>query len=75
MPGFNRQGPLGEGSMTGRRRGPCANKNTQVAQNTLGINKRANQNASSNELLPEQRGMGLGMKKRFGFGRGFRSQW
>lgn len=29
MPGFNGRGPMGEGSMTGRGRGRCANKNSQ----------------------------------------------
>lgn len=31
MPGFNQQGPMGQGSMTGHKRGVCAS--TNLAQN------------------------------------------
>lgn len=32
MPRFNKQGPMGQGPMTGRRMGPCAETAAQQAQ-------------------------------------------
>ncbi len=69
MPGFNGQGPRGEGSMTGRKMGRC---NTATRQNT--DEKPNNKDAAS---LPQNgvansnqgRGLGLGMGDR-GRGRG-----
>lgn len=57
MPGFNRQGPAGQGPMTGRGMGPCAQSVTQPEQPTR----------------VEGRGMGYGRKgcgNGRGFGQG-----
>ena len=59
MPGFNQTGPMGQGSMTGRRMGRCTN---------LGANPK-NQASKTTEIsianIPENiQGRG------FGFGRG-----
>jgi len=61
MPGLNQTGPAGQGPMTGRRMGRCANsganqKNTSEAENET-------QNKTNDEALG---GRGFG----FGFGRG-----
>ncbi len=69
MPGFNGQGPRGEGSMTGRKMGRC---NTATRQNTE--EKTNSKDAAS---LPQNgvansnqgRGLGIGMGGR-GRGRG-----
>jgi hypothetical protein len=69
MPGFDRTGPMGQGSMTGRRLGKCnpdnkANDNQQEDVNFprgfgRGIGKKIG------------RGLGLGRGPRKGGGRGF----
>ncbi len=59
MPGFNQTGPMGQGSMTGRRMGRCANFGTNFKNQTIETRE------NSNENLPEN-SQGRG----FGFGRG-----
>lgn len=81
MPGFNQTGPMGQGSMTGRRMGKCtnfgANKKTQTyAENeesklTTNENEESKQTTTENEELNKNNpdnlaGRGLG----FGRGRG-----
>ena len=63
MPGLNQTGPMGKGSMTGRKMGKCCN---------FGMGK----NNSSNEITPENQelnnnGRGLGFRNGQGNGRGF----
>lgn len=64
MPGFNGTGPMGQGAMTGRGLGRCANTSVN-----------ANENASKPEVIEEQdipafgnrgNGMGFGRQARFG---------
>ena len=65
MPYFDRTGPQGQGSMTGRRRGRC--RNTQTTQ----IEKTENQSAETNDIIY---GLGRGGRPRgggFGFGGAF----
>lgn len=54
---------MGQGSMTGRRMGRCANREENLKNDTAILNENANENA--NENMPENfQGRG------FGFGRG-----
>ena len=55
MPGFNQQGPMNQGPMTGRGMGKCANGPMADAPNF------------SN---PADRGLGLGFRRGRGFGQG-----
>jgi len=70
MPGFDKTGPLGQGSMTGRKRGRC--RDTQTAQSE----KTSEQTAENKEVVyglgrgGRRRG-GAGLGKRFGNGSGF----
>ncbi len=62
MPGLNQTGPMGKGSMTGRKMGKCCN---------FGMGK----NNSSNEITPDnqelnENGRGLGRRNGQGNGRG-----
>lgn len=66
MPGYDQQGPLGKGPMTGRRMGKCANFGANLK------NESFNKTEKSEEDLPEniqRRGWGLG-RGRGGRGRG-----
>ena len=65
MPGFNQQGPMGQGPMTGRKMGRCTN---------FGIGRR-NQTTPENIENPTddffpRRGAGRGMGKGLGRGMG-----
>jgi len=64
MPGFDKTGPLGQGSMTGRRLGRCYN---------FGAGPKDPPPASQSENYPEdlpERGLGLGRRRGPGPGRG-----
>ena len=39
MPGFDKTGPMGQGSLTGRRRGRCRDTETSETQNQSAENK------------------------------------
>jgi hypothetical protein len=57
MPGFNQTGPMGQGSMTGRRMGRCTNLGANLKNQTAEIKENLNEN------LPENiqgRGFGSG---------------
>ncbi len=56
MPGFDRTGPKGQGSQTGRKLGKC-NPNSQKSNNTQVVDELQN---------------GLGMRRGRGMGKGFR---
>lgn len=60
MPGFNRTGPEGKGSQTGRKLGKCNPKNQ----------KNDEQTASEDKLIERGQGRGLGRRRgsRLGFG-------
>ncbi len=59
MPGFNQRGPMGQGSMTGRKMGRCTNFGANLKNQTAETKENANEN------IPENfQGRG------FGFGRG-----
>ncbi len=67
MPGFDRTGPMGQGSLTGRRRGRCLDSKTTESEKTN------EQTTSEKEIIY---GLGRGgrpcggggMRKRFGGG-------
>jgi hypothetical protein len=67
MPGFNQTGPMGQGPMTGRRMGRCANVGANIKDQTADSKKNAK------EIMPENfqgRGFGRGRGGRgFGMGR------
>jgi len=65
MSGFNQKGPLGQGSMSGRKMGKCTNFGTNVKQQTSVAS------ASIAEPLPENNaGKGFGTGKGMGQGGG-----
>ncbi len=66
MPGFNRTGPNGQGSMTGRRMGNCANSNFQ--ENDERFNAGRGFGRGFQRGFTGKRGMGMG------FRHGFRNQ-
>jgi hypothetical protein len=64
MPGFNQKGPLGQGPMTGRRMGRCANFGAAVRSQELPPDQ--DQKTESSDNFP---GCGFGQGRRMG-GRG-----
>ena len=70
MPNFNQTGPMGQGPMTGRRMGRCANSSASPKSNeTL-----TSENPIENPTIPQRgRGVGLGLG-RGGRGRGMGRQ-
>jgi len=64
MPGFDRTGPMGEGSMTGWRMGRCTNYGATIKNQEVGGNE---DNAPNEKYFYP--GMGRGGR---GMGRGFR---
>ncbi|BAX81458.1 DUF5320 domain-containing protein [Labilibaculum antarcticum] len=76
MPGFNQTGPMGQGPMTGRRMGRCANVETNPENQTTESKENTNDNTPENF---QGRGFGFGRgrgrgRRGFGMGRqnGFR---
>lgn len=66
MPGFDQTGPVGQGPMTGRRMGRCANYGASLK------NQNATPSDNQTEGQPENfpgRGFGFGLR-RAGLGRG-----
>ena len=68
MPGFNRTGPNGQGSMTGRRMGACAGND--YPENDMRPNWRRGLGRGFQKGFARNQGMGMG----FGFRHGFRNQ-
>jgi hypothetical protein len=65
MPGLNQKGPMGQGTMTGRRLGRCAGKGAAMPDPA------ATTDENSEEKIPEDNsGKGLGL----GRGKGGRGQ-
>ncbi len=67
MPGFNQTGPMGQGPMTGRRMGRCANLGTNPKNQTVESKENANENTPENI---QGRGFGFGRGRGIG-GQGF----
>lgn len=68
MPGFNQTGPMGQGPMTGRRMGRCANLGTSPKNPATDSNENANENVPDGF---QGRGFGCrGGRGRQGFGMG-----
>ena len=71
MPGFNQTGPMGQGSMTGRKMGKCTNFGANQQQKTTD----EQQTAETVEMTGRGMRRGCGCKQRGqgqGFGRGNR---
>jgi hypothetical protein len=66
MPGFNRTGPNGQGSMTGRRMGDCAGNN--YPENSMRFNAGRGFGRGFQGGFAGRRGFGMGM------GQGFRNR-
>lgn len=67
MPGLDQTGPMGQGSMTGRRMGRCTNFSANVKE------QNSSETEKPQENLPENfsgMGWGFGRGRGFGFGRG-----
>ena len=68
MPGFNQTGPMGQGPMTGRKMGRCANGGENLKNDTDNLNENVNENMPENF---QGRGFGFGQGRgRRGFGMG-----
>ena len=69
MPGFNKQGPMGQGPMTGRKQGRCTNfgagRTSQTTNETENTETPANQNIAGQGF-----GQGFGRRCGKGMGRG-----
>ena len=65
MPNFDQTGPAGQGSMTGRRMGRCANKTVEPAPTDTNA---ADTNLDAGAAQP--RGMGMAWRRGGGGGRG-----
>ena len=71
MPGFNQTGPMGQGSMTGRKMGSCSNLGTKSPNQTTESKDNANEDMPDHF---QERGFGRGRGRRrgeqgFGMGR------
>jgi hypothetical protein len=69
MPGLNQTGPMGQGSMTGRKMGKCTNFGAKNQQSTT-ENTPANGRGMGRGLGRGQGGQGMGMGRRNRFGNG-----
>ena len=70
MPGFNQKGPMGQGSMSGRKMGKCTNFGTNVKQQTSVDNvtspeTKAGRGFGAGNGMGQGRGMGMGRQHRF----------
>jgi len=65
MPGLNQKGPMGQGSMSGRKMGQCTNFGTNVKSDSS-----TNNTSSTESLLENNSGNGLGAGKGQGMGMG-----
>jgi hypothetical protein len=67
MPGFDRTGPAGQGSMTGRRMGACAENDFRNSAN-FGFNEGRGFGRGFQRRFARNSGMGYGFGFRHGFG-------
>jgi hypothetical protein len=74
MPGFNQKGPMGQGSMSGRKMGKCTNFGANVKQDTSVANEIPTETTPENNAgrgfgagkgMGQGRGMGMGRQHRF----------
>lgn len=74
MPGFNQKGPMGQGSMSGRKMGKCTNYGANVKQDASVDNATSAENLPVNNAgrgfgagngMEQGRGMGMGRQHRF----------
>lgn len=73
MPGLNQKGPMGQGSMTGRRMGRCTNfgANQQKSEVANEATSEETIESKTEAQLPEDSlGRGIGLGKGMGKGRG-----
>ena len=76
MPGMNGKGPMGEGAMTGRRMGRCANKGAGIRKVADVQNVQSAENLQTPEVKPLEVGMGRGLgRKGNGLGLGRRNRF
>ncbi len=69
MPNLDRTGPLGQGAMTGGRRGSCRTNRTEQSSNNSDASREITQNIKSNEVgLGLQNGKGRAHRFRGGDG-------
>lgn len=71
MPGLNRRGPNGDGSMTGRKMGRCNPDNKGLTDSEL-LQKRIGTNPSQNFFQELGMGRGRGIGRGMGRGMGMR---
>lgn len=73
MPGFNKQGPMGQGPMTGRKMGRCTNfgagRRNQPTDETENIETPTNQNIARQNFAGKGYGQGFGRRCGRGMGR------
>ncbi len=70
MPGFNQRGPVGEGPMTGRKQGKCANKGRSQMRNNQLEQTSEGQSFQQEDTAPRGFGFRRGLKRRNASGRG-----
>lgn len=71
MPGFDRTGPMGQGSQTGRRTGKCSSNNETTSEITNDKPRRRFLSLRNNNQTQGQgQGLGRGARRQRGFGRG-----
>ena len=73
MPGLNQTGPMGQGSMTGRKMGKCTNygaKNQQTTDDKAQVNIQGNGQGLGRGLGRGQGGQGMGLGRRNRHGNG-----
>ena len=73
MPGLNQTGPMGQGSMSGRKMGKCTNfgaKNQQTNPDNVQENTPTNGRGMGRRLGRGQGGQGMGMGRRNRHGNG-----
>lgn len=78
MPGFNRTGPEGQGSRTGRQMGKCSNNESHASENEYqmgqGLGRGMGREVGKAAGRAAKRGTGRGLGRGLGRGNG-RSAW
>jgi len=75
MPGFDQTGPNGQGSMTGRKMGKCANLRVKQKEKPKDTERDPNGTTEATEDF-QGRGYGNGQgRRRKGFGRGMQRRF
>lgn len=71
MPGFNRQGPKGEGPMSGRSMGKCGNGRKNQIDGPANASTSFENSGDQQELIPMFRNRGHGRQRCHSNGGGF----